>query len=115
MLSDFAYRVRAIFRRRALNNELDEELRDHIERETEKYLRAGMSGEEARRNALIAIGGIEQARQRTRESRGTGAPSNICGRICATACVPWARTAASPSFLFSLWASASAPAPLSSA
>jgi predicted permease len=77
MLSDFAYRVRAIFRRRALNNELDEELRDHIERETEKYLRAGMSGEEARRNALIAIGGIEQARQRTRESRGTGAVEHL--------------------------------------
>src|SRR6185437_325075 len=77
MLSDFAYRVRAIFRRRALNNELDEELRDHIEREAEKYVRAGMSGEEARREALIAIGGIEQARQRTRESRGTGAVEHL--------------------------------------
>ena len=70
MLSDLRYRFRALFRRDHLNAELDEELRDHIERETEKYLRAGLPAEEARRRALIALGGMEQARQQTRESRG---------------------------------------------
>ncbi len=34
-------------------------------------------GHEARRKALIAMGGIEQARQRTRESRGTGAVEHL--------------------------------------
>ena len=70
MLSDLRYRFRALFRRNHLNAELDEELRDHIERETEKYLRAGLPVEEARRRALIALGGMEQARQQTRDSRG---------------------------------------------
>src|SRR5271168_3835315 len=40
-------------------------------RETEKYVRSGMQADEARRKALIALGGVEQTRQRTREVRGT--------------------------------------------
>ena len=70
MLSDLRYRFCALFRRDQLNAELDEELRDHVERETEKYLRAGLQVEEARRRALIALGGMEQVRQQTRDSRG---------------------------------------------
>lgn len=77
MLSDLTYRLRAIFRARRLNDELDEELRDHIERETEKYVRAGMTPEEARRKAHLTLGGVEQTRQRTRESRGTGAIEHL--------------------------------------
>lgn len=77
MLNDLTYRVRSLFRRRHLNAELDEELRDHIERETSKYVRSGMTPEEAERQARIALGGIEQARQRTRESRGTSALEHL--------------------------------------
>jgi predicted permease len=71
MLSDLRYRFRALFRRDHLNAELDEELRDHVERETDKYVRSGLRVEEATRRALIALGGIEQVRQQTRDSRGT--------------------------------------------
>jgi predicted permease len=71
MLSDLKYRFRALFRSDLLNAELDEELRDHVERETDKYARSGLQVEEARRRALIALGGIEQVRQKTRDSRGT--------------------------------------------
>lgn len=71
MLNDPIYRLRSLFRRKQMNAELDEELRDHVERETEKYVRAGISAEEAKRKALIALGGVEQARQQTRESSGT--------------------------------------------
>ena len=39
--------LRSIFERRQLDTELDEELREHIERETEDNLRAGMSAEQA--------------------------------------------------------------------
>ena len=70
MLSDLVYRLRALFRRDHLNAELDEELQDHVERETEKYLRSGLPVDEARRRALIALGGMEQVRQQTRDSRG---------------------------------------------
>jgi putative ABC transport system permease protein len=70
MLSDLRYRFRALFRRDHHNAELDEELRDHVERQTDKYVRAGFEVEEARRRALIALGGMEQVRQQTRDSRG---------------------------------------------
>jgi|HubBroStandDraft_1064217.scaffolds.fasta_scaffold27104_2 predicted permease len=70
MLSDLRYRLRALFRRDMLDADLDEELRDHIERETEKLIRAGMNENEARRRPRIAFGGVEQARQRDREARG---------------------------------------------
>jgi predicted permease len=72
MLNDLRYRFRALFRRSQVNNELDEELRDHIEHETAKYVRSGFPADEARRRALVALGGMEQTRQQTRDSRGTG-------------------------------------------
>jgi putative ABC transport system permease protein len=72
MLSDLRYRVRAFFRRSQVNDELDEELREHIEHETAKYVRSGQPAGEARRRALIALGGMEQTRQQTRDSHGTG-------------------------------------------
>lgn len=72
MLSDLRYRFRALFRRKQVNDEFDEELCDHIEHETAKYVRSGLPTDEARRRALIALGGMEQTRQQTRDSRGTG-------------------------------------------
>lgn len=72
MLSDLRHRFRALFRRSHVNDELDEELRSHIEHETAKYIRSGMPAGEARRRALIALGGMERTRQQTRDSRGTG-------------------------------------------
>src|SRR5579871_6040010 len=72
MFSDLRYRCRALFRRSHVNDELDEELRDHIAHETAKYVRSGLSEDESRRRALIALGGMEPTRQQTRESRGIG-------------------------------------------
>jgi len=63
-------RLRSLFRRDPVDAELDEELRDHIERQTEENLARGMSAEEARRAALIALGGVEQRKQQCRETRG---------------------------------------------
>jgi predicted permease len=46
------------------------ELEAHIELHTEDGLRAGLSREEARRRAVIQLGGTEQARQSHRDQRG---------------------------------------------
>lgn len=70
MLSDLRYRLRAVFRRRTVERELDDEVRFHIERETEKYIRAGMSPDEARRQAHIAFGGVERMKEDVRDARG---------------------------------------------
>lgn len=70
MLSDLLHRFRALFRRRAVDAEMDEELAYHLDREVEKYRRLGSPNEEAMRRARIALRGVEQARQQCRESRG---------------------------------------------
>jgi predicted permease len=77
MLNDVLIRLRALFRRKAVEVELDEELRYHLEREAEKYHRMGASSEEASRRARMALGGPEQARQQCREARGTKFIENL--------------------------------------
>ena len=53
-----------------MERELDEELRYHIEEQTEQNIRLGMNPEEARHNARKAFGGVEQAKERSRDARG---------------------------------------------
>lgn len=70
-------RMRALIRRAGdvlLRNrrerELAEELHSHLALHIADNLRAGMAAEEARRQALIALGGIEQTQEAVRERRG---------------------------------------------
>jgi putative ABC transport system permease protein len=59
-----------LLRKPQAERELDEELRGHIERQTEQNIRLGMNPEEARRLACKAFGGVEQAKERSRDARG---------------------------------------------
>ena len=72
MLKDFWLRVRALFRRKTVEAELDDELRFHLENEIEKYAQSGMRPEEARRRAQIELGGVEQVKEDCRDARGIG-------------------------------------------
>jgi predicted permease len=71
MWSDLAHRCRALFRRRAVESELDEELRFHCEREIERHLRAGRTRQEAERLTRLAFGGLDQVKESCRRARGT--------------------------------------------
>jgi predicted permease len=71
MLNDLLFRLRALFRRRAVEAELDEELRFHFENEIEKHKSRGMAPEEARRHARLSFGGHDQIKEDCREARGT--------------------------------------------
>lgn len=62
-------RLRSLFRRRETDLELDDELRDHVERKTEEYLSKGLAVEEARRQALVEMGGIEKRKEECRDTR----------------------------------------------
>jgi predicted permease len=62
-------RLRALVRRDAVERELDEELAFHLELETRKNLGAGMSPAEARRQALLAFGGVEKHKEEVRDAR----------------------------------------------
>ena len=64
------HRLAAIFRRRRLEDDMDQELRSHLEMAVERNLRKGMSAEEARRDALRGFGGVEQTKELYRDQRG---------------------------------------------
>src|SRR5258708_18606912 len=70
MLSDLIFRLRYLFRRGAVENELDEELRFHLERQVEKHVRAGLTREEATRQTRLQFGGLGHVKEDCRESRG---------------------------------------------
>jgi predicted permease len=70
MLSDLMFRLRSLFRRKAVEQELDDELRFHLERQVEKYVRAGLSREDAMRRTRLEFGGLAQVKEDCRESRG---------------------------------------------
>src|SRR5713101_7155994 len=63
-------RLAALFRHGHLENDLDEELRSHMEMSIELNLRKGMSPADARREALRGFGGIEQIKEIYRDQRG---------------------------------------------
>ena len=62
MLSDIRFRMRALFRRNALERELDEELRFHYEHQVEAYRKVGHPPEEARRRARLEFG-LDQVKE----------------------------------------------------
>jgi putative ABC transport system permease protein len=59
--------LRSMARGRALESGLDEEMRFHLDQQTEKLRRAGLSSEEARRQALLKFGGLERIKDSTRD------------------------------------------------
>jgi putative ABC transport system permease protein len=70
MFSDLLFRVRALFSRGDMERELDDELRFHLEQETEKHVRAGVPRPEAERRARIAFGGADRIKEDARDARG---------------------------------------------
>jgi len=67
---DLLARIFSFFRKRELDREFDAELSAHLEMAIEDNIKQGMSAEEARRRALISLGGMDAARELHRESRG---------------------------------------------
>lgn len=65
-------RLRSLTRRRRADRELDEELQFHLEQATAEYVSRGMTPAEARRAALVAMGGVDQRKEECREARGLG-------------------------------------------
>jgi predicted permease len=63
-------RLWALFRRKHLDKEMEEEVRFHLEMEEKKNLERGMTPSEAHRQAMIAFGGVDRFQEKTREERG---------------------------------------------
>src|SRR2546423_1292683 len=60
-----------LFRKQKLDRELSAELESHLQLHFEDNLRAGMSTVEARRRAVLKLGGLEQTKESVRDHRGT--------------------------------------------
>jgi putative ABC transport system permease protein len=69
-LRAFFLRFAGLFNRQNLDREFSAEMQTHLQLHIEDNLRAGMSAEEARRQALIKLGGFEQTKEIYRDRRG---------------------------------------------
>ncbi len=63
-------RLRALFRRDEFENNLDDELKFHVEMKSKEFVESGMSAQEARQAALRAFGNVAQVEEEARESWG---------------------------------------------
>src|SRR5690242_21593324 len=70
-------RLRSLFRKQRVENELNDELRFHLEKLIEEIIAKGMSAEEARYAALREFGGIEQMKEECRDSWGVRIVSEL--------------------------------------
>ena len=74
---DLLRRWRALIHRDELDQELDEELRFHLDRLTEQNIKNGMSPEDARHAALKTFSRVDQSKEECRDARGVGLLENI--------------------------------------
>jgi predicted permease len=70
VLSDLVYRFRALFRRKLMEADMEEQLRAHLEHQTEMYINSGLPPEEAQRRARLDLGGVEQVKEECRDAGG---------------------------------------------
>jgi predicted permease len=70
-------RLRALFLRSRLDRDLDEELQSHVEHLTNQHMARGLAPAEARRRALVAMGGVEQRKEECRDARRTRIANDV--------------------------------------
>src|SRR5512143_1656346 len=63
--------AQSMLRRSQFENEMDEELRFHLESMIQENIRAGMRPDEARRSALLTFGGLDKTKEECRDTRWT--------------------------------------------
>src|SRR5262245_48654665 len=62
---------RRFWLRKKMEEELEKELRFHLDQYTNDLIAQGIDPEEARRRARLALGGPEQVKEQCRDARGT--------------------------------------------
>src|ERR1700759_2692494 len=93
MLSEYFSRLRFLFRRRP--QELEDELAFHIDEQTAANIARGLAPGEARRQAVLAFGGVAAAREECNRAR-PGAFFEVLAQDLRYAARMLARTPAFP-------------------
>src|SRR6185295_5903578 len=70
MLNNLRLRLRALFLKPKMEDELQAELQFHLEREIEENIARGMTPEDARYAAIRSFGGVERVKEESRDVRG---------------------------------------------
>ena len=73
MLSDWMLRLRALFRRAAVEDDIDAELQFHLDHQVQAYLARGLDRAEAMRRARLEFGGLDQIKEEYRDALGVRA------------------------------------------
>src|SRR5215470_883657 len=76
-LRSFLLRAAGLFRSQRRDREFEAELESHLQLHIDDSVRSGMSPAEARRQALIKLGGIEQTREAWRRQNGLPAIESL--------------------------------------
>jgi hypothetical protein len=96
----FIHRLRGLFLKRKLEQDLEDEIRAHLDMQIEDNLRMGMSPEEARYEALRKFGGVEQIKESYRDRSRISYTAVFKGTIESATKMnipgPMARTALTP-------------------
>src|SRR6266852_3713408 len=70
-------RLRALFQKQKLDTQMDDEMRSHIEMQTQENIEAGMMPEDARYAALRQFGWVESIKDTCRYQRGVSWIENL--------------------------------------
>ena len=70
MLSDWRLRLRALFRRTAVEDDIDAELQFHVDQQVQAYIARGIDPAEAMRRVRLEFGGLEQIKEEYRDALG---------------------------------------------
>ncbi|HEX7937924.1 MAG TPA: ABC transporter permease [Gemmatimonadaceae bacterium] len=89
MIKTIRMRLRALFNRAAVEADLREELRFHIEQQTRQYIQQGMRPEDAARRARLAFGSVDASSEGHRDHRGTRTLEEILGDVRYAARALW--------------------------
>ena len=68
---EVAASLRSLVGKKAEEQMTDEEIRFHLEMETQRHIDEGLPPDEARRRAAIAFGGVDRHKEGVRDERGT--------------------------------------------
>ncbi len=82
MLNKLRLRLRALFFKSRLEDELQAELQFHLEREIEENIARGMTPEDARYAALRSFGGVELVKEESRDVRGVRLLEEVWQDLC---------------------------------
>src|SRR5262245_63344771 len=76
-LTTLPLRLRSVFRRRRVEQELDEEIKYHLDRQMEEFIAKGLTPEEARYATLQRFRAVEQRKEECRDVRNLSSIEHV--------------------------------------